>query len=258
MKLRTGIIIAIITGCLLGFFSVLTTSSNLRAEDILPHEETMRYATRNATDNTIQGEMMLRVIREGKNHRWFEKRARSNGESDIFEVTFDPDTLLPLSYDRKKVTNRVMTIIKLRLDQEKITATLTGPDGESNEQSIPRPEGEFVVEPFARYYLGREAALGKTHGLVETVGVTDGRLQKSTLEWAVQGREKVIVPAGTLDCLKIELTVSGNLVTMLVPPGHVWIDANGTHKLVRAQGQRTRFEGDKITELVEYKRLPKN
>lgn len=256
MEFRTGIIIAIIAGWLIGFFSVLTTSSSIRAEDILPEEETMRYATRNASDNIIQGEMVLRISREGNNYRWFEKRTRPNGESDIFEVTFDPDTLLPLTYDRKKVKNGVMTIIILLLDQEKITATLTGPDGESKEQSIPRPEGKFVVEPFAKYYFGRETALGKTNGLVETVGVMDGRLQKSTLEWAVQGREKVTVPAGTMDCLKIGLTVSGNLVAILVPPGNVWIDANGTHKLVRHQGQRTRFEGDKITELVEYKGQP--
>ncbi len=254
----TRIITAIIFFCLMGLIPALSVSSTVWAEDILLYEETMRYATRNASDNTIQGEMVLRVSREGKNHRWFEKRTRPNGESDIFEVTFDPDTLLPLTYDRKKVKNGVMTIIKLRLDQEKITATLTGPDGESKEQSIPRPEGKFVVEPFARYYLGLAAAEGKTNGLVETVGVMDGSLQKSTLEWEVQGREKVAVPAGTMDCLKIGLTVSGNLLAMLVPPGHVWIDANGTHKLVRAQGQRTRFEGDKITELVEYKKQPKN
>ncbi len=238
--------------CCLLFFASAATGSEPVAQD--PYEEFILFAVQDAETREVKENIEIRVTKEGEDHcRWIENRVKVNGDRDDFDVVFERDTLKPVTYRRIIKTGHTTRTIRLAIGEKKIAADITDSGGNEEKQSIDLPEHGFIIEPFLKKHIALQVGIEKKAGSFTMVTFIRDKLTDFGIEWEVLERETVTTKKGDFDCQKLKIGSTSWVVRAFAPPGTTWFDTAGTNKVVRSRGQRTRFDDETITDLVDYR-----
>ncbi len=234
----------------------MVSSSSALATELDYKEEYILYLTKDAKTSEKKGLIEIRITKKGAHFNWFEKREQKNGNIQTFDVVFEKETLLPVSYARVTKTKESSEQINLHINGEKIQAEITDSKGNVTKQSIEKPEGTFVIEPFLKKYLALQMGKGIKSGSFQMITLVSGKLLNFNIKWETTGREEIKTPAGTFNCIKVKAGPSNWFVKSVLSSSEVWFDSTGTYKVVYSLGKRSRFDDVGITELEEYKFVP--
>jgi len=196
------------------------------------------------TDNK-KGEVHIRITRGAGLHKWHEVRKYGEEETDVFDVVFDPETLMPRRYVRRMSGPAATRVLRLEIDGRQLAATITENGEPVSRQRLSLPDEKVIIEPFMKYYLSRRVGEMAKKGAFKTIGLLDDELKISQVEWETLGNETIEVPAGRFECIKVRMTPAAWYLKFLDLSIPVWLEADGSHYIIRTPVRRSLFSEER-------------
>lgn len=202
------------------------------------------------------GQVTIEHHKGAELHKWIEQRKYGDQDIETFEVTFDPETLLPVDYVRSIRNNDGETIIRIEVEETTVSVRIEKPDGNTATQRLKIPEEKFVIEPFFKYFVGRKVKENSGTGHITLLAHYKGKLKPFKMEWDVVDEETISVPLGKVDCSTVKIGSANGLLKVLGTDTTVWLNRENGHGIVRAPVRRGLFEKELVMELREYSTSP--
>ncbi len=115
--------------CVVGV--ILVKAQICPAEDeIDPRITCLEYTIQDAQTGEKKGEVRIKIDQSESFTTWHEVRTLGHREKDVFDVVFDPHTLRPKHYERKKTGPEGTMVLYLTVEERRVTAQMTHDGGE--------------------------------------------------------------------------------------------------------------------------------
>jgi hypothetical protein len=206
---------------------------------------TLNYTVYEKGTDNKKGEVHIRIARGTALHEWHEVRKYGEEETDVFDVVFDPDTLMPTRYVRRMSGPGITRVLRLEIEGRQLAATITENGEPVSRQRLSLPDEKVIIEPFMKYYLSRRVGDKAQKGAFKTIGLLDDELKISQVEWETQGSETIEVPAGRFECIKVRMTPAAWYLKFLDLSIPVWLEADGSHYIIRTPVRRSLFSEER-------------
>ncbi len=197
------------------------------------------YAVIDEAAGEHKGAVRLEISEKPGRLQWREVRTFESVKTDRFDVTFDPNTLLPIQYERRMQTKQGGQILRLEVQGDELVAMFERTTGGRFTQRLALPPGEVVIEPLLKYYLSRVCQGPATKGRFTLIVWLDDELERFRLKWEIKEREMVEVPAGRFECVRLEVSSVAWYLRLITPSRSVWLHAADGHAIVRTTVQRS-------------------
>ncbi|SRR6056297_245628 len=210
----------------------------------------LEYGLHDRQSDRQQGTVTIQLTEYPEVCKWHEKRRYGPHDTETFEVTFDPGTLLPVTYKRRMRSRDKKKVISMQLSGRDLTATFREKNGTVSTQKRQLPEDQFIIEPLFKYYISRAVDTASTGGRLNVVCTLDNEIKIFPVSWELVTTETIEVPAGKFECFKLRITSDCWYLKLINNSQHVWLDADGPHYIIRTPLKRGLFTEEMTMTLI--------
>jgi antitoxin component of MazEF toxin-antitoxin module len=199
-----------------------------------------------------EGRVTIEIQKGDRQDQWIEHRQYGEHDFETFEVVFDPETLIPASYLRSIQNEDGETTVHIEVDETTLSSRIQKPDGKIVTQRLELPESPFVVEPFFKYFLSREASETGSAGDITYITLYREKMKTFRMTWQTLGEETITLQTGSFDCYAVKIGSKNPFLKMISSGSMVYLDKQNDHAIVQTPVRRKLFGDEYLMELTQF------